>query len=99
MKKAISTADLATKVCKRGHIGDYILRSNGSSACKSCVRISVVRYNRGTNEIKRERLIEDSQERLTDLEKRIQGLKVELELSETEYEFLKKRLAILETTK
>jgi hypothetical protein len=59
----------------------------------------VVRYNRGTSEIKRERLIEDSQERLTDLEKRIQGLKVELELSETEYEFLKKRLAILETTK
>jgi hypothetical protein len=59
----------------------------------------VVRYNRGTSDIKRERLIEDSQERLTDLEKRIQGLKVELELSETEYEFLKKRLAILETTK
>jgi hypothetical protein len=59
----------------------------------------VVRYNRGTTEIKRERLIEDSQERLTDLEKRIHGLKVELELSETEYEFLKKRLAILETTK
>jgi hypothetical protein len=59
----------------------------------------VVRYNRGTSYIQREKLIGDSQERLTDLEKRIQGLKVELELSETEYEFLKKRLAILETTK
>jgi hypothetical protein len=59
----------------------------------------VVRYNRGTSYLQREKLIGDSQERLTDLEKRIQGLKVELELSETEYEFLKKRLAILETTK
>jgi hypothetical protein len=59
----------------------------------------VVRYNRGTSEFQREKLIGDSQERLTDLERRIQGLKVELELSETEYEFLKKRLAILETTK
>lgn len=98
MKKTISTADLATKTCKRGHTGQYFLRKDGSSACKSCTRSSMLRH-RGVDEAKLAKLREASQQRLAELETAITKLRLNLELSETEYEFLSKRLAILDTAK
>lgn len=98
MKKTISTADLATKTCKRGHTGQYYLRKDGSSACKGCTRLSVARY-RGVDEAKVQKLREDSAERLSELETRITKLRLELELSEAEYEFHTKKLALISKVK
>ena len=98
MKTTISTADLATKTCKRGHTGQYVLRKGGSSACRTCTRSSMLRH-RGVEEAKLAKLRDSSQERLAELETSIAKLRLNLELSETEYEFLSKRLAILDTAK
>jgi hypothetical protein len=98
MKKPISTADLASKTCKRGHTGQYVMRKGGSSACKACVRSSMLRY-RGVEEAKLGRLKEASTQRLAELTTTIAKLRLELELSEAEHDFLSKRLALLSATK
>jgi hypothetical protein len=98
MKKTTSTADLASKTCKRGHTGQYVMRKGGSSACSACARSSMLRY-RGVEEAKLERLKEASTQRLVELDTTIAKLKLELELSESEHEFLSKRLALLGITK
>lgn len=98
MKKTISTTDLASKTCKRGHTGQYVMRKGGSSACKACVRSSMLRY-RGVEEVKLARLKEASTQRLAELTTAIAKLRLELELSEAEHDFLSKRLALLGATK
>lgn len=98
MKKQVTTADLASKICKRGHTGQYVLRKNGSSACSACLRSSMLRY-RGVEEAKLERLKEASTQRLAELDSTIAKLRLELELSEAEHDFLSKRLALLGATK
>jgi len=98
MRKTISTADLSTKTCKRGHTGEYVLRRDGSSACKSCLRISTNRH-RGSEEARILKLREHSEERIAELEVAITKLRVQLQLAETEHDFLAKTLAILDTTK
>jgi hypothetical protein len=55
--------------------------------------------HRGVEEAKLAKLRDSSQERLAELETSIAKLRLNLELSETEYEFLSKRLAILDTAK
>lgn len=60
--------------------------------------MSLARH-RGVDEAKAQKLRESSIERLAELEKAISKLRLELQLSETEHEFLSKRLAILNTTK
>jgi hypothetical protein len=98
MKKTTTPIDLASKTCKRGHTGQYVMRKGGSSACKACVRSSMLRY-RGVEEAKLTKLKEASEQRLAELEANITKLKLELALSESEYDFLSKRLALLNTTK
>jgi len=98
MRTTISTADLSTKTCKRGHTGEYVLRNDGSSACKSCLRISTNRH-RGSEEARILKLREHSEERIAELEVAIAKLRVQLQLAETEHDFLAKTLAILDTTK
>ena len=98
MKKTITTADLATKTCKRGHTGQYVMRKGGSSACKTCTRSSMLRH-RGVDEAKLAKLRESSEERLAELTTTIAKLRLELELSEVEHDFLSKRLALLGATK
>lgn len=98
MKKTITTADLAKKVCKRGHAGEYVLRKDGSSACRSCSRLSSENH-RGAHEARATKLREKSTERLAELEGVIEKLRIQLELAETEKNFLTKTLAILDTTK
>lgn len=47
-QKTWTPESLATKVCKRGHIGDWAIRENKSqvvsAVCRSCVAISVKRH-------------------------------------------------------
>lgn len=57
-----------------------------------------MRY-RGVEEAKLERLKEASTQRLDELATAITKLKLELELSEAEHDFLTKRLALLGATK
>ena len=98
MKTTISTADLATKTCKRGHTGQYVLRSNGTSACRTCSNDSTLRH-RGVEEARAAKLRRRSKERLAELDVTVAKLRVQLQLAETEHDFLTKTLAILDKTK
>lgn len=98
MRPAVDTAELATRTCKRGHTGEYVARTNGGAACKSCVKSSMAKY-RGAEEVKLSRLRENSEERLAELERIIPKLRLELELSQAEYDYLSRQLVILGITK
>jgi hypothetical protein len=58
----------------------------------------MLRY-RGVEEVKLARLKEASTQRLAELTTAIAKLRLELELSEAEHDFLSKRLALLGATK
>lgn len=98
MRKTITRADLAKKVCKRGHEGEYVLRKDGSSACRSCSRLSSENH-RGAHEAKATKLREKSTERLAELNITIDRLRLQLEIAEAEKNFLTKTLALLNTAK
>lgn len=98
MKTTTSTADLSTKTCKRGHMGEYFRQKNGSSVCRACTKGAMARY-RGVEEAKISRMKESSQERFAELESLIPKLRLGLELAEAEYEFLSKQLVILGVSK
>jgi hypothetical protein len=55
--------------------------------------------HRGVDEAKLAKLRESSEERLAELTTTIAKLRLELELSEVEHDFLSKRLALLGATK
>lgn len=98
MKKTITPEDLATKTCKRGHTGQYVLRKGANPACRACSKISYENY-RGAPEARATKQREKATERLSELSGVIEKLRVELALAEAEKNFLTKTLEILNTTK
>ncbi len=99
MKKTAPTQEeLSTRTCKRGHTGEYAPTKTNYSYCRACSRESVARH-RGVPQAKLDKQIEDTRERLAELELLLPRLKQQLALAETEYEFMSQKLAILGVTK
>ena len=98
MGRKATVVDLAKKVCKRGHEGEYVLRKDGSSACRVCSKLSSENH-RGSHEARTQKLREKSEERLAELDIQVAKLKIQTDLLETERAFLIKTLAILTASK
>jgi hypothetical protein len=94
----LTQEELATKTCKRGHAGEYVIAKEKYSVCRACARASLERH-RGVAQARLDKQIEDTQKRLADLELLLPRLKQDLALAETEYEFMSQKLAILGVTK
>jgi hypothetical protein len=92
MTTKISPADLTTKVCKRGHIGQY-RRQGNSYVCRDCAKINLKRY-RGA-ELDEVGLLAQSEARLAEVESSLKKIRTNLYLLETEQEYLVKKIEIL----
>jgi hypothetical protein len=88
----INPADLPTKVCKRGHIGQYRKQGN-SYVCRDCSRLSLKKF-RGS-EIDTKELLSQSEARLAEVESSLLKLRTNLYLLETEQDYLTKKIEIL----
>lgn len=85
--------DLETRVCVRGHAGNWIIRKNSSPACRECLKIAVAKHRgkelpkdlRGKTQLRREAVLS-----------RVEVLKLELQILEVELESLNAQIEILE---
>ncbi len=84
-----TNADLDATVCKRGHVGQWAMRKNGTKACKVCLGYAQAKFRESNRNVtgkpesakmrKVDRLVTHGAEELAHLETQLRAMLAELE--------------------